>query len=159
MHQSTWDLHHSIGIDVPFHCAKFKKNRRSQSWENWQSWFSWHTYIHTDIQTYIQTYRRERSYRTFPYGGPKTGWYSIVLSAQTNRWSGKRMFNPLNDLDNDNRHAYLCNFVFTLIRKLEIRHITLNTLNISNQCWSMLTFTLFCIPPKQSGEFGSIPVI
>ena len=25
MHQSTWDLHHSIGIDVPFHCAKFKK--------------------------------------------------------------------------------------------------------------------------------------
>ena len=25
MYQSTSDLHHSIGIDVPFHCAKFKK--------------------------------------------------------------------------------------------------------------------------------------
>ena len=47
MHQSTWDLHHSIGIDNPLHCAQFKKNRRSQSWENRQSSFSWHT----DIQT------------------------------------------------------------------------------------------------------------
>ena len=25
MHQSTWDLHHLIGSDVPFHCAKLKK--------------------------------------------------------------------------------------------------------------------------------------
>ena len=67
MHQSTWDLHHSIGIDVLFHCAKFKKNRRSQSWENWQSWFSLQTYRHTDRQTDILQW----SYRTFPSGGPK----------------------------------------------------------------------------------------
>ena len=25
MHQSTWDLRHSIGIDVPFRCTKLKK--------------------------------------------------------------------------------------------------------------------------------------
>ena len=31
MHQSTWDFHHLIGIDVPFHHAKFQKNCRSQS--------------------------------------------------------------------------------------------------------------------------------
>ena len=58
MHHSTWDLNHSIGIDVPFHCAKFKKILGANLEKIDKVDFrDIHTYIHTDIQTYIQTYR------------------------------------------------------------------------------------------------------
>ena len=64
MHQLTWDLHHqSIGIDVPFHCAKFKKIVEANLKKMTKLILV--TYIHTcrqtdrqtDRQTYIHTYR------------------------------------------------------------------------------------------------------
>ena len=49
MHQSTWDLHHLIGIDVPFHHAKFKKIVGADLEKIDKVDFR-------DIQTYRQTY-------------------------------------------------------------------------------------------------------
>ena len=65
MHQSKWDLHHSIGADVPFHCAKFEKIVGAILEKIDKVDFR-------DIQTDIP----QRSYRTFPGGGPKS--YSII---------------------------------------------------------------------------------
>ena len=52
MHQSTWNLYHLIGIDVPFHHAKYKKIVGADFEKNAKVYFrDRHTYIHTGIHT------------------------------------------------------------------------------------------------------------
>ena len=52
MHQSAWDLHHSIGIDAFFHCTMFKKIAGADFEKIDKVDFCHrHTDIHTDRQT------------------------------------------------------------------------------------------------------------
>ena len=53
MHQSAWDLHHSIDIDVPFPHAKNKRIIGAKFEKIDKDDFR---DIHTDIQTYRQTF-------------------------------------------------------------------------------------------------------
>ena len=62
MHQSTWDLHHSIGIDVPFHCAKLKKIVGANLEKIDKVDFR-------DIHTHRHTYNSDLI-GPFPFGGP-----------------------------------------------------------------------------------------
>ena len=88
MHQSTWDLHHSIGIDVPFHCAKFKKivgaNFEKIDKVDFRD-------IQTDRQTDRHTYRGYLIGPS-PSGGPKRERpWSIGVGAYF-EWEGGTRF-------------------------------------------------------------------